>query len=306
MKKDLLNFKLRNCYEKTDMVYLKYLELFQVCYMNDFDSPEVSSCLNELKILCENENNEYNKLILTDTTSYAFFQFSDFKNGDFLDKRFHSKICALRARLHGDKINISEFMLNDKIGNMEFSVFEVIFAIINIETLKIIKQKIDDLSIDNPRDMEFVDNLVREFNLFFTMEIFSNELLEFLGLFYDMNLDNIPLLDMKLLINKLTKLHGITTANRIMEISVLENVKAHIQWLIMNRDLKNNPSNVCKNLVLINKLEVMFSYLSIDGLREISTYFNKLGDINSLSINSVREMVRRRIIESERSSDFGI
>lgn len=294
---DVLNDKLIDCYNISSKVFSKYNELYSVMmehYLEDnfIYEPYVSDILE----LVLEEYKVYSTLTLMDINMYLEAIDKSHCDDDMVGFRFKHKLKSLRDTYTGVKVNAYVLKLDIIPKDMNFNLFGSLISLIDIEMMRRIKYKLDGLSTDNYDDLSFVNIMYKEYNEHLLYQTFDNNLTEIICLKNNMDINNIPVIDMKNLINFINEILKLENDNYFnpVDASLISFAKIAIDRLITD-EFENNPRAIFSFLALITRLEVIVDYMDRDSLVDLLNYCNKVKVNNDFGIDKIVNVIKRKI-----------
>ena len=294
---DMLNNKIINCYLITKEVVNKYMELLPIILNNSMEEVTVyETYVNEVKELVFKEYNAYSNLNLSDIdTSMVLFSKEEY-DGSIVGYRMKRKLKNWKDIYDGNKIDLGQLGLKFDNDNMIFNTFATLIGLIDIKVMKLVKEKLNVLYIDNSNDYNFVELLYREFSSIFFSQIFDNDFIEIVGLSYNMDIENIPDIDINVLINYINNIYALKDDNcfKPASLSLVE-----VSKITMNRlftiEFENDPAIVFKYLLFITRIEELISYVDKNCLYKLLEHCESYSGKNDFSINKVRKLIKDKM-----------
>ena len=296
MESILMN-KFKECYKISSEVVSKYNELY--CIMCDYfleDSSIYESYVSDIWELILEEYKIYNNLSLADINVILRGFEKKQWDEDIIGLRIKSKIESLKKVYTNIKINKYTLKLDVIPDNLNFNMFSSLISFIDIEMMKRVKLKLDKLITDNYNDLSFVNYMYKGFNEIMIFQAFNNDLTEAIYFNYNIDIDMIPNINIKNLINfigeilKLDNDYYFSPDNDF----IVGLAKITINELV-NEKFDNKPNVILNYLTLITRLEVMFDYLNKDCITILLNYCNDIKNNNEFGINQIISIIRKRM-----------
>ena len=294
---NILNDNIKECYLITGEIVVRYYELYELIQDNISNNLDLyEENISDILDLVIKEYDLYNNLSLTDINICLDL----IKNIDcdklMIDNRFKHKLEMFKKIKEG--INISSVDLNLDIinKNMDFSLFEVLYSIIDIDVMKKLRYKIDDISTSNYNDLLFIKSLNKKFNLVLFNQTYNNNLSEIINLSYNMDCLKIPNINKENIFNIIKKILDIDNDNyfdpvdsTLMKLAMLSLDK------LVEFNFENNPKIVFSNLLYITRLEIIISYMNKNSLYELMDYCELIKSRNIFGIDNVLSLIKNRL-----------
>jgi len=289
--------KFKECYKISSEVVSKYNELY--CIMCDYfleDSSIYESYVSDIWELILEEYKIYNNLSLADINVILRGFEKKQWDEDIIGLRIKSKIESLKKVYTNIKINKYTLKLDVIPDNLNFNMFSSLISFIDIEMMKRVKLKLDKLITDNYNDLSFVNYMYKGFNEIMIFQAFNNDLTEAIYFNYNIDIDMIPNINIKNLINfigeilKLDNDYYFSPDNDF----IVGLAKITINELV-NEKFDNKPNVILNYLTLITRLEVMFDYLNKDCITILLNYCNDIKNNNEFGINQIISIIRKRM-----------
>lgn len=245
--------------EIKDLVYEEYK------IVHSMSKIDITISLEKIKLL----NHTYNKKVIDRVTT---------------------RILDYREVIKNNTVSTSVLDIKTIPQDMEFSTYDVIISMIDIETIKRIKEKIYSLVISCETDRKFVIALKEQLRLSKYDFLFSGLTSEIVALYHETNIDNIPYID----INKIKSLKEININNKINEAITVYTRK--ILNTLSNTVLYNNPKDAFHYLTLVVGLEVLITYMDKALLNEVYRYCS---NTNNNYIENIKKLIRKKMEENQ-------
>ena len=294
---NILSDEIKECYLITGEIVVKYYELYELIQddiSNNLDLYENN--ISDILDLIIKEYNMYNSLSLIDVNRSLDL----IKNIDcdklMIDNRFKHKLEMFKKIKEGFKISSNELNLDILDNNMNFSIFEVLYSIIDIEVMKKLRNKIDDISTSNYNDLLFIKSLNNKFNLVLFNQTYNNNLSEIINLSYNMDCLKIPYINKETILNKINNLleinndsYFIPVDSTLMKLAIISLDK------LVEFSFENNPKIVFNNLLYITRLEIIISYMNKNNLYELIDYCELIKDRNFFGVYNVLSLIKNKL-----------
>ena len=250
----------------------------------------------ELELLVIEENKILNSIDIDCIDKYCD------KLENLSERYYYTVIDRVRERLmlrgiilNGNNIMGRDFLDNTDIENLEFDTHDVTLAMVHIEVLKILKNKLDNIS-----------NLTKE-NIMFKREVdacyerskfeyFNNiPTLELIALVYNADMSKVPSID----INNIKENENIDEeeVDEFLVRMVQDTLDAIVN--INDSDLEYSLTDsylAFDYLFNITLFEVIISYMDIQTLQEVSEYCNSFTkDNNKIHMGNINNLVKRKL-----------
>jgi len=209
--------------------------------------------------------------------------------------RIKNKLTDRSEILNGVYITADELGLYNLDKNLKFSIYDTIVSMFNIDTIKILKEKIYSLNSDCLSDDKFIELLKTRLNVSKIELLFNTNVSEIIALNYNTSIDDIPRIDVNKIRNKIKLLNNEKYDN-LIEYTVIVFIARIIQELAKIRNVKNNDRDVFKYLVFITQIEVLINYLDKNKLQELYDFCVKMtNNENKASMNNIKRLVKNKI-----------
>ena len=293
--------RLNECYKVSNEIMSQYKKILFIKLNGMNDDALYNEYIEKIWGLILLENKTFNKLLKADVE--YFLSNIDCKYHDKgMDEisleylKFRNKISYMRNKLLGYKLSSLELGLKEIPNEFEFDSMAAVTSMMAIKTLKIIKSKIYSLRSDNYNDQKFIDELNNKFAIKLLFEVMCNEILEVLGIFYDLNIDDIPMIDINILEQHFDNKLGSKGKTAIYD-TIFDMAENTIKNILSIKKLRNNPTDVFNYVYLATKLEVIISYLDKDYLSILIEYLESLEEKEIPTIKNVSKLIRQKIKE---------
>lgn len=295
---NILRKKFKNCFEISSKVVSKYNELYSIMmeyYLED--SSIYESYIYDILQLIIDEYNIYNTLSIDEINIFLkVIDKNNYDDNDMIAFRFKNKLTMLKNIYLNVRIDKNILKLDIIPDNFEFYIFESLISFIDIEMMKRLKYKLDDICVNDYYDLSFVNAMFREFNESLVYQCFDNSLSEIIYLKSNMDVCNIPSIDIKNLINFIDDILKIENDNyfRPIDSTMISFSKIVIDRLV-SEDFKNDPKTIFSFMALITRLEVLIEYMDKDCLIALINYCNEVNICNNFGVEKIINVIRKRI-----------
>lgn len=294
---NILSDRFKECYNITSKVIDKYNKLYMVMNTYSFEDSSIYECyIVDVLELVLKEYNIYSKLSLSDINSCLKL----IKNVDCdeskIDERFKRKLEILRDTCMGIKINGNQIEIDNIPNNIDFNLFVCLTSLIDIEMMKKVKQKLDNISVDNYKDLMFLKELYTNFNNTLFFQTYGNNLTEIICLSNNMNIDSISNGSIKKLIKLLNDNFNIDNDSyfKPVDLTLLQLAKISVNRLACE-DIDNEADTIFNNLAFIVRLEVLINYMNKNCLIEFLNYCENVISTNKFGMDNAIKLIRERI-----------
>lgn len=175
--------------------------------------------------------------------------------------------------------------------DLEFSIYDVMLSMVDIETIKKVKDKIYNLVVSCDSDRRFVYSLKEKLNNSKEKLLFKGVSSEVIALYYNTDIDQIPSID----ISKIKE----TTKNINIDNILNKSVELYITKILdtlAGNTFYNNPEDVFTYLTLITQIEVMINYMDKSTLDKIYRYGSQITNMNnSNNMDTAKKLIRRKM-----------
>lgn len=192
--------------------------------------------------------------------------------------------------LCGDVIKMKLKMNNNNLISYEVSVWDCVMSILNIQTLKNIKKKIDSLIPNNAEDIKFIKDLNYELDYFKLTYLYATFASEIFALYSFNDIDKIVMPN----IDKLRELDVLD--NDLFNEFLLAEAKIAADDLASIDYLEYNPECISYFLRLVTAFEVLVNNMDKITLNKIGEYCISLtNDKNFPCMEGINKFVHKRI-----------
>ena len=294
---DSLKYKMKMCFDISDKVVSKYNELYSIM---------VEYFLEDCSIY-EPYTSDILKLVFDEIKIYDTLSFDEINlflkvvdkcksDDDMVAFRLKNKLDTLRNMYLNVRIDKNILKLDSVPDNLEFYMFDSLISLIDMEMMKRLKYKLDNIYANNYDDLSFVNLMYREFNESMIYQCFDNSLSEIIYLKYNMDIGKISFIDIGNLvsfIDKILELENDSYFNPIDD-TMMSFSKIVIDRLV-SEEFMNNPKVIFSFMALVTRLEILVNYMSNDRLIALLNYCNEINTCNDFNIENVVNVIKRRI-----------
>jgi len=229
-----------------------------------------------------------------DEINYYLEQEYSEENGYDIDiiPRITNKLVAFREILLGKVITSDELGISIFSGNLEFSIFDSILSMINIEIIKVLKKKIYSLKAMYGNDERFIDLLKQRLKLSKIQFLFNSSLSEMLSLYCNTGIDEIPSIELDKIQSKLNRYNNVEIKNSINNVLTIIANKCFNE-IINTYKLDNNSQDVFHYLVTYTTIDVIIDYMDKDTLNKYYNYCcQMINEDNKASVEIVKRLLK--------------
>lgn len=210
--------------------------------------------------------------------------------------RIKNKLSDYKQILLGNSCDL--FELNIDIDNdTDFSIYDAILSMINIEIIKNIKKKIDLLVATNKDEERFINSLKQKLKLSKIQLLFSTNLSELLTLYNNTSIDETPSINIIYLKNIINKLND-ESIKYAIENTMILCIKKTIDELCDDEYINLDPQGVFRHLIYITQLEILISYMDKNTLRIIYEHLINIDNDKKPGINNIKKLMKRKIFDN--------
>lgn len=257
---------------------------------------DIKLILENLKKLILKESSKYNSICLEDIIFYT----NELRKipetwHDLVDFRICYRLACVYDRLRNYTINLHD--LFPKIDlDYELGIRDVINSKIEIDTYKLVNNKLNNLYLNDVKSNDFKNRLLNLNNQYIVLKLCMRELEEILLLKSNFDIERIDDIDLSIVEDKISIDMGCDTKIRdIVKDKVYKDVKTLIDRLKFMNLNENDIGNIYDNLFLTSHLEILLDYLDINKLNEISLYCDNICGKSILIKNNVNCIIKRKI-----------
>lgn len=288
--------KLNKCYNIGNLIINKYIDLlsFSIYFGGNKQNKNL---INEIKSLVIEEYKLYSTMSLDEINKYLVLLADENLYDDKSTiSRMNDKLGNLKEIINGRYFSSGDLNKKTLFGDMKFSIYDVMLSIINIESIKKIKRKIDSLRANNDNDESFVKQLRYRLELSKNELFFSLSTSEMLSLFADADIDKIENLD----VFKLNKLLSKYVDDKYIRDSFYNTAAVYMKNIldrVANLYVDNsNPDDVFNYLSLITRIEILVGYMNKMTLNIIYDYCDMIiNKDNKRNIEMVKRLIKAKI-----------
>lgn len=206
--------------------------------------------------------------------------------------RIKNKLVDCKEILNGMYITTLELGLNEIDNDMKFSIYDAIISMINIDVIKILKNKIYSLESSCDSDDRFIDLLKQRLKISKIELLFNTSVSEIVSLYYNTSIDDMPRIDINKIKNKILKLNN-PKLNNLIHNTIVIFITKNVRELSKIRIVNNNDNDVFKYLFTITQIEVLINYLDKNKLKELYDFCIKMtNNENIASMENVKRLVK--------------
>ena len=294
---EILNNKIKSCYEITSKVTTKYNELYIIMTEFAYEFIDLYEYfIDDLKILILEEHNIYNKLTLNDINICLELLNKIEYEDSLIGSRFERKIKVLKDTYTSVKITDKDLKLNLISNTIEFNLFNSLISLIDIEMMKRLRTKIDSINPDNYNDIKFLKLLYKKYNKTLFMQSFENNLTEIICLSYKMNITKIPNININNLINIIANNFNIDNDIDFKPVNLTLSKLAEIAIdRLIYIGFENTADIIFDNMALITRLEIIIELMDKFNLEDLLIYCEMSTDKNNFNINKIKNTIRKKL-----------
>ena len=281
------------CYNISKQIIDNYIDLLQSpMYLENYNM--YKEMVIKIRNLVFQEYVIIRSMTLEEICLYLDKEFTE-DDGYDLDviPRIKNRLVAYKEILLGKSITSLELGFNNISKKMDFSIYDSILSMINLEIIKNLNNKIDSLNPTCSGDKKFINSLYKILNKSKIDYLFNSSPVEILALFYNTNVNDIPSISIDKIKNKIKEFNNIEV-NKSLETTLLIIFDKSINKLVNIENINNNSNDVFYYLTLVTTIEVIISYMDKNLLRICYDYCSKFNNDN-LSINNIKELIKKRI-----------
>lgn len=294
MEKSDIMSKMDDCYKISDDILSNYVKIFSST--TTFNNCEnMKWALDEIKRMVVKEAEIIHSVSLDEIQLYVDGNYDiDGKNPSVLT-RIISKLNDYKEILCGRSIVASELGLSGFIDDsIQFSIYDAIISMINIDAIKLLKDKIDMLTPDCQKDFMFVAAMHDRINYSRLYFLLSTSLAERLVLSSDVNVEKIPRINVDRILTRCRKNN--VCNNKFLYDVLLISAKQVMTMIFEMNAIEDNYNGIFHLLVLITRMEILISYMNKEALLELKKCCElSLNDGNTFGIRKVRELISSKL-----------
>lgn len=260
------------------------------------DKEKISDLIFKLNKLMDKEFKEYNKLTVNDINNYVEKLSNTSENLLSLkDMRICFRIASTYDRMRGFSINSKDLFPHLNV-DVELGIIDIVNSKIIIDTYKLICIKLNSLNWYDEKSRLYTERMI-DLNLQSAIyKLSMREMSELLVLDSLFDINNIPNISLKIVEDILYKKN-----NKKMDVKLCVRNKSYtdainfLNRLQTNRINPDNPVSIYDNLFSVTHLEVLLDYLSIEQLKAISSYYEKINIKDKLIAENVKRLFKDRL-----------
>ena len=279
------------CYNISKEIIDNYIKLL---YNSNYkeNSSSYTNMINNIKKLVLQEYILIHSMTLEEIVQYLDKDCNKTEYNLDVIPRIKNRLVAQKEILLGKNISSTELNLNSIPINIDFSIYDVILSIINLDIIKRLKNKIYFLNSNNNNDKLFIKSLKQKLNTSKIEFLFNSSPVEILSLYHNINIDEIPNIDINNIKNKIKKSNNIEI-NKAIETTLLIIFDKSINKLNNIENLNNNPTDIFYYLTIITGLETILSYMDKNLLKICYNYCSKLD--NNSNLEHIKKLIKNKL-----------
>ena len=289
--------KITKCYKASLNVINLYDILNDVLIDNSSKYDDFIFILNELKLAIVEEDNIYSCLNLNDIKEFIDKIKLDrlLRDYSFVDVRVSSKLAYFSEILNGDYID-NNGLFSELDDDFKISIKDLISSKISIDLYRLIRTKIDSLSLSDSKSLKIANKMKEEDVQQFIYKISLRVLGEKLAISNLFNIYKIKDIDFSNIESIIFDNYGvdIDIINYINK-EVYKNIIGVIDILKTLNINSNDCYKIYDNLVYTSQIEVLIQYLNKEELEEILGYLNQINTSNKLVMSNIKKILKKRI-----------
>ena len=287
--------KLEEIHNISSEILDKYRELILMSNYIVTSNDKYRELVNEIKELVRKEYDMVHKLSFIEVElSLERIKELGLIYTDRAWKRVLNKILDYRELFKRNTIKSSSLGMELIPSDMEFSTYDIMLSLVDIEVIKKVKNKINNLVISCDSDRRFVRSLKEKLNKSKEKLLFNGSSSEIIALYYNTNIDEIPSID----ISKIKREVIDKNIDAILNTSIETYITKILDSLAVIT-IYNNPEDIFTYLTLITQIEVMIDYIDREVLDKIYRYGSQITNIsNSNNMDMVKKLIRRKMEDS--------
>lgn len=295
----LLENDIKLSFQYSSLVSLCLKQLLSICgSMREFDISSCYDTLNELKEYIDKEYLAYDKLLLYSKDS-LFSKIEPIILETSLNTlemlRHRNKLQFTKNIFSGYTIKTKELVLYD-IPDMRFDIFSVLIAFVHIKTFKNLKDKIDNLVINEDKDITYTKTLSVILNKQFVLKSCYNDLLEVLMIYNYLDIDELPDINVNIIVNKFNKIYRDNNGYARFSEVLFKLLVSDLSVMSLEGELINSPKCVFDYLFFITRFDVILNYMNNEYLWKLYNYCNEINFKNVNIYKNVNSKIKRIII----------
>lgn len=289
--------KMKDCFDISDKVVSRYNELYYIMLEHCLKDTSIDELyVSDILKLIFDEFDVYNTLSYDEIN--IFLKVIDNSNLDdnMTFFRFENKLKTLKDMHLNIRINKNILNLDIIPDNLEFYIFESLISLIDIEMMKRLKFKLDDIYVNDYESLSFINSMFREFNEIMFYQCFDNSLSEIIYLKCNMDISKIPFINIKGLI---TFIDNILKLENDVYFKPIDSTMMSFSKIVIDRlvseEFINNPRSIFNFMALITRLEILIEYIDKEGLYALIDYCNEINISNDFGIENIVNVIKKRI-----------
>ena len=289
--------KMKDCFDISDKVVSRYNELYYIMLEHCLKDTSIDELyVSDILKLIFDEFEVYNTLSYDEIN--IFLKVIDNSNLDdnMTFFRFENKLKTLKDMHLNIRINKNILNLDIIPDNLEFYIFESLISLIDIEMMKRLKFKLDDIYVNDYESLSFINSMFREFNEMMIYQCFDNSLSEIIYLKCNMDISKIPFINIKGLI---TFIDNILKLENDVYFKPIDSTMMSFSKIVIDRlvseEFINNPRSIFNFMALITRLEILIEYIDKEGLYALIDYCNEINISNDFGIENIVNVIKKRI-----------
>lgn len=289
--------KMKDCFDISDKVVSRYNELYYIMLEHCLEDTSIYELyVSDILKLIFDEFEVYNTLSYDEIN--IFLKVIDNSNLDdnMTFFRFENKLKTLKDMHLNIRINKNILNLDIIPDNLEFYIFESLISLIDIEMMKRLKFKLDDIYVNDYESLSFINSMFREFNEIMIYQCFDNSLSEIIYLKCNMDISKIPFINIK---NLITFIDNILKLENDVYFKPIDSTMMSFSKIVIDRlvseEFINNPRSIFNFMALITRLEILIEYIDKEGLYALIDYCNEINISNDFGIENIVNVIKKRI-----------
>ena len=289
--------KMKDCFDISNKVVSRYNELYYIMLEHCLEDTSIYELyVSDILKLIFDEFDVYNTLSYDEIN--IFLKVIDNSNLDdnMTFFRFENKLKTLKDMHLNIRINKNILNLDIIPDNLEFYIFESLISLIDIEMMKRLKFKLDDIYVNDYESLSFINSMFREFNEIMFYQCFDNSLSEIIYLKCNMDISKIPFINIKSLI---TFIDNILKLENDVYFKPIDSTMMSFSKIVIDRlvseEFINNPRSIFNFMALITRLEILIEYIDKEGLYALIDYCNEINISNDFGIENIVNVIKKRI-----------
>lgn len=284
--------KYDDCYKLSGQIIDKYIELL-VSPIYAIDEDMHDEMVESILDMVIEEYELLRSMSKKEIDLYINKVYSNDKDNNYDSTiRIRNKLVDCKEILNGIYITTLELGLSEIDNNMKFSIYDAIISMINIDIIKVLKNKIYSLESNCDNDDRFIDLLKQRLKVSKIELLFNTNVSEIVSLYYNTSIDDMPRIDINRIKDKIDKLNN-PKLNGLIQNTVVIFITRNVRELSKIRVVNNNDKDIFKYLVTITQIEVLLTYLEKDRLEELYNFCcNMTNNDNRPSMENIKRLVK--------------